>query len=105
MNDEMKNTIKTSQLEQLQYIIGNRRNGGKIFKPNAEVHELPIIFLSGKCSYKNTNTLSKRFVVQHHKLIMHNHKFEHEDHDGRKTLKISKQLYTNIFLSCKPTVY
>jgi hypothetical protein len=44
MNDEMKNTIKTSQLEQLQYIIGNRRNGGKIFKPNAEVHELPIKF-------------------------------------------------------------
>ena len=44
MNDEMKNTMKTSQLEQLQYIIGNRRNGDKIFKPNAEVHELPIKF-------------------------------------------------------------
>jgi hypothetical protein len=44
MNDEMKNTIKTTQLEQLQYIIGNHKNGGKIFKPNAEVHELPIKF-------------------------------------------------------------
>jgi hypothetical protein len=51
-----------------------------------------------------TKTLT-HFFVQHHKLIMHNHKVEHKDHDGRKTLKISKQLYTNIFLSCKPTVY
>jgi hypothetical protein len=39
------------------------------------------------------NTLSKRFVVQYHKLIINQHQFEH----SKKSLKISKHLYTNIF--------
>jgi hypothetical protein len=51
--------FKKTPLEQLQYIIAIYRNGGKIFRPNAYVHELSIKFWSCKCSCKNTDTLSK----------------------------------------------
>jgi hypothetical protein len=51
--------FKKTPLEQLQYIIAIHRNGGKIFRPNAYVHELSIKFWSCKCSCKNTDTLSK----------------------------------------------
>jgi hypothetical protein len=61
--DEMKNIQKKTPFEQLQYIITIHRNGGKIFRPNAYVHELSIKLWSCKCSCKNTDTLSKRFVV------------------------------------------
>jgi hypothetical protein len=45
----------------------------------------------------HTNTLSKRFVIQNHQFIINKHKFEHSGHYSKKSLKISKLFYTNIF--------
>ena len=101
----MKNTIKSSQLEQLQYLIGNRINGDKIVRPNTYVHEFSIRFWSCKCSCQKTNTFSKRFVVQHHKLIINKHKYEHKTHHGKDKIEdIETSLYKYI-LSCKPSMY
>ena len=50
-----------------------------------------------KEAFNTTNTLSKRCVVQHHKLIINKDKFEHSRHNSKKSWKISKHLYTNIF--------
>ena len=50
-----------------------------------------------KEAFNTTNTLSKRCVVQHHKLIINKDKFEHSRDHSKKSLKISKHLHTNIF--------
>ena len=56
-----------------------------------------LIFDFCSSGFKNTNPLSKRFVVQNHQFIINKHKFEHNCYHSKKSLKISKHLYTNIF--------
>jgi len=52
-----------------------------------------------KSGCKNTNTFSKRFVVQHHKLIINKHKFEHNGHHSKKKIEdIKTSLYKYIFI-------
>jgi hypothetical protein len=49
-------------------------------------------------TWRTTNTLSKRFVVQNHQFIINKHKFEHSGHHSKKSLKISKLFYTPILI-------
>ena len=93
--------FKKTPLEQLQYIIAIHRNGGKIFRPNAYVHELSIKLWSCKCSCKNTDKLSKRFVVQHQKLVINI--FEQDGHHicqgNVKLPNINQSILGNVWLS------
>ena len=93
--------FKKTPLEQLQYIIAIHRNGGKIFRPNAYVHKLSIKFWSCKCSCKNTDTLSKRFVVQHQKLVINIFEQDghHICHENVKLPNINLSILGNVWLS------